>query len=119
MIGKLAMATAQPKSSDAEASEQLELYWLALRDLPVDDLRAAFVELLRSASSCPSPPKCAPLRSRPDQPDATPNRVPDTWPGSTAWNGRRRLRRSARKRSLRSGPALRRLCARIATGRRG
>lgn len=55
MIGKLAMATAQPKSSDAEASEQLELYWLALRDLPVDDLRAAFVELLRSAKFLPKP----------------------------------------------------------------
>jgi hypothetical protein len=86
MIGKLAMATAQPKSSDAEASEQLELYWLALRDLPVDDLRAAFVELLRSASSCPSPPKCAPLRSRPDQPDATPNRARYlAWKHSVEW----------------------------------
>ena len=55
MIGKLAMATAQAKVSDAEASERLELYWLALRDLTADDLRAAFVEMVQTSKFLPTP----------------------------------------------------------------
>lgn len=55
MIGKLAMATAQAKVSQAEAAERIELYWLALRDLPADDLRAAFLEILRTAKFLPTP----------------------------------------------------------------
>ena len=55
MIGKLAMATAQGKSSLAEASERLDLYWLALNDVPVDDLRGGFAELLRTAKFLPTP----------------------------------------------------------------
>lgn len=55
MIGKLAIATAQPKVSEAEAAARVDLYWLALRDLPVDDLRAAFVELVKTATFLPTP----------------------------------------------------------------
>jgi hypothetical protein len=55
MIGKLAMATAQPKVSDAEATARVEMYWLALRDVPVDDLRAGFLDLLRGCTFLPTP----------------------------------------------------------------
>lgn len=55
MIGKLAMATAQAKVSEGEASARVEMFWLALRDLPVDDLRGAFLELLRGSKFMPTP----------------------------------------------------------------
>jgi hypothetical protein len=55
MIGKLAIATAQPKVSEAEANERLSMYYLALKDLPVADLRQAFVELLRTSTFLPTP----------------------------------------------------------------
>lgn len=55
MIGKLAMATAQPKVSDAEARERIELYWRALRDIPLADLHAAFDHLLKTARFLPTP----------------------------------------------------------------
>ncbi len=55
MIGKLAIATAQPKVSEAEADARLEMYWLALRDQSVDDLRTAFMDLLRTATFLPTP----------------------------------------------------------------
>ena len=55
MIGKLAMATAQAKVSDAEAAARLEMYWIALRDIPADDLRAAFVDLVKTAKFLPTP----------------------------------------------------------------
>ena len=55
MIGKLAMATAQAKVSAAEAEARLELYWLALRDVPLADLREAFVDLVRNSTFLPTP----------------------------------------------------------------
>lgn len=55
MIGKLAMATAQPKVSDAEAGERLNLYWRALGDIPLEDLRQAFDDLLRECTFLPTP----------------------------------------------------------------
>lgn len=55
MIGKLAMATAQAKVSEAEAAARVEMFWLALRDLPIDDLRGAFVELVRTSTFMPTP----------------------------------------------------------------
>lgn len=55
MIGKLAMATAQSRVSEAEAEERIAMYWLALRDLPLVDLRIAFVELLKTATFLPTP----------------------------------------------------------------
>ncbi len=55
MIGKLAMATAQSKVSEAEAEARFELYWLALRDVPLPDLRGAFLDLLRSSKFLPTP----------------------------------------------------------------
>lgn len=55
MIGKLALATAQPKVSDEEAGERLNLYWRALGDIPLEDLRRAFDDLLRSSTFLPTP----------------------------------------------------------------
>jgi len=55
MIGKLAMATAQAKVSEDEATARLELYWLALNDIPVCDLRAAFTDLVRTSKFLPTP----------------------------------------------------------------
>ncbi|RPF70458.1 hypothetical protein [Aurantiacibacter spongiae] len=55
MIGKLAIATAQSKLSDREVEAKIEMYWIALRDLPLDDLRAAFVQLVRSSTFLPTP----------------------------------------------------------------
>lgn len=55
MVGKLAIATAQAKTSDAEADARLEMFWLALRDLPADDLRTGFMDLLRGATFMPTP----------------------------------------------------------------
>jgi hypothetical protein len=55
MIGKLAMATAQAKVSAAEAEARIELYWLALRDVPLLDLRAGFMDLLRDCTFLPTP----------------------------------------------------------------
>ncbi len=55
MIGKLAMVTAQAKVSEDEASARIELYWLALNDIPIDDLRAAFVDLVRTSKFLPTP----------------------------------------------------------------
>lgn len=55
MIGKLAMATAQTKVSEAEAEARMGLYWLALRDVPADDLRGAFMDLLRNSTFLPTP----------------------------------------------------------------
>lgn len=55
MLGKLALATAQPKLSKDEAKERMAMYWLALRDIPVVDLRGAFVDLLRHSKFMPTP----------------------------------------------------------------
>lgn len=55
MIAKLAMATAQSKVSEAEASERMDAYWLALSDIPLDDLRAAYVALVRTCKFLPTP----------------------------------------------------------------
>ena len=55
MIGKLAMATAQTRVSDAEAEERVELYWLALKDIPLLDLRWAFAELVKESTFLPTP----------------------------------------------------------------
>lgn len=55
MIAKLSMATAGAKVGDEEAKERLELYWLALSDMPVIDLRVAFTDLLRTAKFLPTP----------------------------------------------------------------
>lgn len=59
MYAKLALVTlqanAQVDAEDDEADERINLYWLALKDLPGDDLRAAFVDLLRTAKFLPTP----------------------------------------------------------------
>jgi len=55
MIGKLALATAQAKTTEAEANARIELYWLALNDIPVCDLRAAFTDLVRKSTFLPTP----------------------------------------------------------------
>lgn len=55
LVGKLAIATAQAKVSESEADARIEMFWLALRDLPVDDLRGAFMDLLRTCTFMPTP----------------------------------------------------------------
>lgn len=55
MLAKLALATAKTKTSPEEAKARLELYWIALRDIPLDDLRAGFVHLLQTATFLPTP----------------------------------------------------------------
>ena len=55
MIGKLAIATAQAKVSEAEANARHDLDWLALRDVPIDDLRAGFLTLIRTSKFLPTP----------------------------------------------------------------
>lgn len=55
MIGRLALATAQPKVSEAEAEERMAAYWLALHDIPLDDLRWAYSELVKTATFLPTP----------------------------------------------------------------
>jgi len=55
MITKIAIGTAQARTTDAEASEKLEMYWLALRDIPLDDLRWAFGEIIKTATFLPVP----------------------------------------------------------------
>ncbi|RDC59769.1 hypothetical protein HME9302_00964 [Alteripontixanthobacter maritimus] len=55
MLGKLAMATAQARLSDAEVDERFNLYWLALNDIPADDLRAGFVDIVRGKTFLPVP----------------------------------------------------------------
>ena len=55
MIGRLALATAQAKVSEAEAEERMAAYWLALHDIPLDDLRWAYGELVKTATFLPTP----------------------------------------------------------------
>lgn len=55
MVAKLAMATAQAKVSEREVEERVSMYWLALKDLSVADLRGAFVDLLRTSTFLPTP----------------------------------------------------------------
>lgn len=55
MIARLALATAQPKISQAEADERMEAYWLALHDIPLEDLRWAYAELVKTATFLPTP----------------------------------------------------------------
>ncbi len=67
MIGRLALATAQAKVSEAEANERLEAYWLALHDLPLEDLRWAYAELVKTATFLPTP---AEIRAKAQYPGA-------------------------------------------------
>lgn len=55
LIGRLSLATAKRKLADDEATEMHDLYWRALRNLPIIDLGAAFDELLRTATFLPVP----------------------------------------------------------------
>ena len=65
MIGKLAITTAQTKVSHAEATERLELYWFALKDVPLADLRWAFGELVKSATFLPTPAEVRAVAMKP------------------------------------------------------
>lgn len=55
MIAKLATASAMRPPSKKEAEEMHELYWLALKDLPLRDLAAAFTTLLKTSKFMPKP----------------------------------------------------------------
>jgi len=49
MLALLSSVKRQRQTSEAEASAQLDLYWHGLRDVPLDDLRHAYDELLKSS----------------------------------------------------------------------
>lgn len=55
LVGRLSLATAKRKLAEKEAAEIHDLYWRALRNLPLIDLAAAFDELLRTATFLPVP----------------------------------------------------------------
>ena len=55
MIGKLASSLAHRNTSDAEVGLKLESYWIALCDIPHQDLRKAYVDLLRNERWLPEP----------------------------------------------------------------
>ncbi len=55
LVMKLAIATAQPKISPVEARERMKLYWQALRDLPLIELKGGFLRLLRTSKFLPTP----------------------------------------------------------------
>lgn len=55
MIGKLTTNLASAKSSTAESVERLDGYWLVLSDIPINDLRKAYVELLKTQTFMPKP----------------------------------------------------------------
>lgn len=55
LVGRLSLATAKRKIAQAEAEEIHDLYWRALKDMPLVDLAAAFDDLLKSATFLPTP----------------------------------------------------------------
>lgn len=55
MIGKLAIATKERRLSVAENSERLDVYWRALRDLPMIDLARGYDDLIRTKTWMPTP----------------------------------------------------------------
>lgn len=55
MVSRLATATAFRHVSKEEAKEALDLYWRALRDVPIADLTACFDDLLRRSTFLPKP----------------------------------------------------------------
>src|SRR3546814_17889776 len=54
MLGKLAIALPKAKIDDAEADARLEIYWSALRDIPLPDLRQAYDRLLKTSRFFPT-----------------------------------------------------------------
>src|SRR3546814_18692733 len=54
MLGKLAIALPKAKIDDAEADARLEIYWSALRDIPLPDLRTAYARLLKTSRFFPT-----------------------------------------------------------------
>lgn len=65
MIARLSVATAKKATSKDEARELVDLYWRALRDLPLTDLHWAFDELLRTATFLPKPAEVRAMALRP------------------------------------------------------
>lgn len=55
MVGLLSTATAVRHTSTAEAKAALDLYWRALRVVPLADLNACFDDLLRRSTFLPKP----------------------------------------------------------------
>lgn len=55
MIARLSLATKERAVSEREAKERLDLYWRALRDVPLVDLGRAFDDILKSATFMPTP----------------------------------------------------------------
>src|SRR3546814_2578563 len=54
MLGKLASALPKAKIDDAEAEARLAIYWSALRDIPLPDLRQAYDRLLKTSRFFPT-----------------------------------------------------------------
>src|SRR3546814_5429429 len=54
MLVKLAIALPNAKIDDAEADARLEIYWSALRDIPLPDLRQAYDRLLKTSRFFPT-----------------------------------------------------------------
>ena len=55
MIARLSLATKERAVSEREAKERLDLYWRALRDVPLIDLGRAFDDILKLATFMPTP----------------------------------------------------------------
>lgn len=55
LIARLSLATKERATSASEARERLDLYWRALRDIPLIDLGRAFDQLLRTMTFMPTP----------------------------------------------------------------
>lgn len=54
MLVKLAIALPKAQSSEAEAHARLDIYWQALRDIPLTDLHYAFSKLVQQAKFFPT-----------------------------------------------------------------
>lgn len=54
MLAKLSIALPKSQSTDVEANARVEIYWQALRDVPLTDLHYAFTKLVQSARFFPT-----------------------------------------------------------------
>lgn len=55
LVAELSLATSQGKMSEDEAGALLELYWRALKDVPLIDLRRGAAKLLKTSKFRPTP----------------------------------------------------------------
>lgn len=55
LVSRMSLATAKSRISPEEAKETLDLYWRALKDIPIQHLGLAFDDLLKTATFMPKP----------------------------------------------------------------